>query len=86
MEGAASAAPQTGAGAADFGSLVTGALNSAIQSNSVAEAQAMTAIKGGGDITRVVTAVSRAKLALETTIAIRDRVLDAYQDIIKMSI
>jgi flagellar hook-basal body complex protein FliE len=33
-----------------------------------------------------VTAVSRAELALQTTVAVRDRVLQAYQDIIKMQI
>ena len=38
------------------------------------------------DLTSVVTAVSRAELALQTTVAVRDRVLQAYQDIIKMPI
>ena len=53
-----------------------------------AETQAKTAINSGGDthLTQVVTAVSRAELALQTTTAVRDRVLQAYQDIIKMSI
>ena len=40
---------------------------------------------GGGNLTEVVTALSRAQLTLQTTTAVRDRVLQAYQDIIKMT-
>ncbi len=78
--------PAPGAAAADFGTLVTNALGDAIATGQAAETETLGAIKGSGDITRVVTAVSRAELALQTTVAIRDRVLQAYQDIIKMSI
>jgi flagellar hook-basal body complex protein FliE len=70
----------------DFGSLLSQSLGSAITAGEAAETQAKTAIAGGGDLTSVVTAVSRAELALQTTTAVRDRVLQAYQDIIKMSI
>jgi flagellar hook-basal body complex protein FliE len=54
--------------------------------NKQAEAQSMQAIAGGGNITDVVTAVSKAEMALQTTMAIRDRVVQAYQDIMKMPI
>jgi flagellar hook-basal body complex protein FliE len=74
------------AGADDFAGLLTNALGSAIQTGQQAESQAIGAINGSGDLTQVVTAVSRAELALQTTVAVRDRVLQAYQDIIKMSI
>jgi flagellar hook-basal body complex protein FliE len=80
--------PPTPAGSdgPDFASLLSHSLGSAIGTGQQAEAQATTAINGGGDLTQVVTAVSRAELALQTTVAVRDRVLQAYQDIIKMSI
>jgi len=77
---------QSAGSTGDFGSLLTKSLGSAIGSGEQAEAQATAAINGGGDLTQVVTAVSRAELALQTTVAVRDRVLQAYQDIIKMSI
>ena len=51
-----------------------------------ADAQSAAAISGGGNITEVVTAVSKAELALQTTVAIRDRVVQAYQDIMRMPI
>ena len=76
-------APQ---GGDDFAALLTHSLDSAIGTGKQAETQAMSAINGGGDLTSVVTAVSRAELALQTTVAVRDRVLQAYQDIIKMPI
>jgi len=71
----------------DFASLLTRSLGGAVQAGQQAEAQAVSAVGGGGaDLTHVVTAVSRAELALQTTVAVRDRVLQAYQDIIKMPI
>jgi flagellar hook-basal body complex protein FliE len=79
------AAINPGAGG-DFASMLSQTLGSAIGTSEQAEQQAKTAIAGGGDLTSVVTAVSRAELALQTTVAVRDRVLQAYQDIIKMSI
>ncbi len=71
----------------DFASLLGQSLKSAVQTGQQAEAQATSAVSGGSaDLTQVVTAVSRAELALQTTVAVRDRVLQAYQDIIKMPI
>ena len=51
-----------------------------------ADAKAMEALTGGGNLTEVVTALARAELTLQTATAIRDRVVQAYQDIMKMPI
>ncbi len=80
------APPETAGSGTDFASLLTSSLGTAVDTGHQAETQAMSAISGGGDLTSVVTAVSRAELALQTTVAVRDRVLQAYQDIIKMPI
>ena len=78
-------APPTGSN--DFGAALSNALSGAINTSQDAEQLAKQAIGGGSnDLTQVVTAVSKAELALQTTVAIRDRVLQAYQDIIKMPI
>jgi flagellar hook-basal body complex protein FliE len=77
------------AGQADgqsFGATLQRALEGAVETGHNADAQAMQAISGGGNLTDVVTALSHAELALQTATAIRDRVLQAYQDIIKMPI
>lgn len=77
-----------GAGAApgDFGGVLARAMDGVVATGTAAEQQAMQAIAGGGDLTAVVQAVSRAELTLQTATAIRDRVVQAYQDIMKMPI
>jgi flagellar hook-basal body complex protein FliE len=76
----------TGTGGADFGGVLSRALGGVIATGQSAEAQSMQAIAGGGNMTDLVTAVSKAELALQTTTAIRDRVVQAYQDIMRMPI
>jgi flagellar hook-basal body complex protein FliE len=78
-----SAAPGDGA---DFGGMLTRAVEGTVNAGHAAENQAVAAIAGGGDLTEVVQAVTRAELALQVTTAIRDRVVSAYQDIMRMPI
>ena len=74
------------AGSASFGSVMTQALDQAVQTGHVADDQAMKAISGGGNLTEVVAALSHAEMTLQTATAIRDRMVQAYQDIMKMPI
>jgi flagellar hook-basal body complex protein FliE len=76
----------TGATGADFSATLQRAIGGAISTGETAEAQATQAITGGGNLTEVVTALSRAELTLQTATTIRDRVVQAYQDIMKMPI
>lgn len=46
----------------------------------------MLAAQGKADITTVVSAMSEADLTLQTIVSIRDRVMSAYQDVIRMPI
>jgi flagellar hook-basal body complex protein FliE len=80
-----SATPSAGAGT-DFGGVLQRAVEGVVDANRKAETLSMQAISGQGSITDVVTAVSKAELALQTTMAVRDRVVQAYQDIMKMPI
>jgi flagellar hook-basal body complex protein FliE len=74
-------------GTGGFGGALGRALQGVVDAGNDADAKSMQAIAGtGGSLTDVVTAVSRAELALQTTTAIRDRVVSAYQDIMHMSI
>ncbi len=70
----------------DFSATLVRAMQGAIGQFHAADADAAKALTGGGNLTEVVTALSRAELTLQTTTAVRDRVLQAYQDIIKMTI
>jgi flagellar hook-basal body complex protein FliE len=75
-----------GGGTGNFGATLERALQDAIDNSHVTEGKAMEAIAGGGNLTEVVTALSRAELTLQSATVIRDRVVQAYQDIIKMPI
>jgi flagellar hook-basal body complex protein FliE len=74
------------AGTGDFSATLNRAMQGAINQFHDADTQAAQAVTGGGNLTDVITALSRAELTLQTATAVRDRVLQAYQDIIKMSI
>ncbi len=84
--GASGAGAAPGGQAHDFGAALSQALQGAVDAGHAADAQSMQALTGHGNITDLVTAVSKAELALQTTVAIRDRVVQAYQDIMKMPI
>lgn len=62
------------------------AISGAISTGNDAERASIRAIEGRGDITSVVTAVSRAELTLQAVTAIRDKVVGAYQTIMNMPI
>ncbi len=87
----AAQALQTGGGAAasdsvDFGSLVQDAIRSAGASATQAEQQALAVAGGQADIVDVVTAIAAAETQLQTVIAVRDQVIQAYQEILRMPI
>ncbi|MBC7768323.1 MAG: flagellar hook-basal body complex protein FliE [Phycisphaerales bacterium] len=76
----------SGAEGVDFGGLVQEAIRQAGQSASVAETQALSVAGGQGDIVDVVTAIAAAETQLQTVIAVRDQVISAYQEILRMPI
>jgi flagellar hook-basal body complex protein FliE len=69
-----------------FGNALTQALQGVVDTGHTADKQSAAGIAGTGNLTDVVTAVNRAELALQSTTAIRDRVVQAYQDIMRMPI
>ena len=80
-EAAVAAAP-----GASFGELLSGVMKDAVAAGRAAEAKAASVAQGKGDLVDVVTAVNSAEITLETVVAIRDRVISAYQDIMRMPI
>jgi flagellar hook-basal body complex protein FliE len=69
-----------------FGSVMQRAMQGVVDTQQDAETKSMQGIAGQANLTDVVTAVSKAELALQTTVAIRDRMVSAYQTIMNMSI
>lgn len=74
------------AGGADFGKYLSGMMTSTINQGTSAEQLAHNGLLGHGNLTQVVTSVAQAQLALQTTVAIRDRLIQAYQSIMSMPI
>lgn len=75
-----------GAELGGFGAVLQRAIQGVVETGHAAEAKSMGAIAGNGNLTDVVTAVSKAELALQSATVIRDRVVQAYQDILRMPI
>lgn len=69
-----------------FAQLVGEALKEAAATQHKADTLQMQDVTGKVDLSELVTAVTNAELTLNTVVAVRDRVINAYQDIIRMSI
>ena len=76
----------TSTGGNSFVSMVTDSLKSAVQTGREAEELSLKQISGEADLKDVVTAVANAEQTLETVVAVRDKVLNAYQEILRMPI
>jgi len=70
----------------DFSATLQRALEGVAENIHAADTKAMEAVGGEGNMTDVITAIARAELALQTATTVRDRVVQAYQDIMKMPI
>ncbi|HZT86659.1 MAG TPA: flagellar hook-basal body complex protein FliE [Stellaceae bacterium] len=76
--------PRTGGGS--FADLVKSAAADTVGSLEKGEQASVDAVAGNGNLTEVVSAVSNAEATLQTVVAVRDRVIQAYQDILRMPI
>jgi flagellar hook-basal body complex protein FliE len=70
----------------DFGAMVQTAIADAASSVRVADQAGVASATGRTDIVDVVTAIAQAETTLETVIAVRDQVIQAYQEIMRMPI
>jgi flagellar hook-basal body complex protein FliE len=69
-----------------FGAMLGEQVQGAIDTGKVAEQQSLKAAQGKADLVDVVTAVNNAEVALQTVVAVRDRMVQAYQEIMRMPI
>ena len=70
----------------DFGDLVSQSLNSAKNAGYSGEITSIKGLTNDADLHEMVSAITNAELTLQTVVAVRDKVISAYQDIIKMPI
>jgi flagellar hook-basal body complex protein FliE len=74
------------AAAPTFGALLEQTLSDAIGAGHQGEAIATAAISGRTSLQDVVEAVNAAEVTLQTVVAVRDRMIAAYQEILRMPI
>ena len=74
------------AGKHDFASVLSDAVNSSVASLQQSEKMSVAAAAGKADIVDVVSSVTNAEVTLQAVVAVRDKVIEAYQDIMKMPI
>jgi len=79
-------AQAAGAAGGGFGTLLAQTLDGVAQSGAKADAQAMQVAAGKANVVDVVTAVAESETALQTLVAVRDRVISAYEEIMRMPI
>jgi flagellar hook-basal body complex protein FliE len=77
---------ESGDAGSDFASLLKSGAASFIESSKKSEELSKQAIAGKADVRDVVAAVNNAELTLQTVVAVRDKVIAAYSDILKMPI
>ncbi len=78
--------PRSGDPTQNFSDMVGDALKTAVDTGRTAENMSARALVGKADLTDVVTAVTNAEVTLQTVIAVRDKVVAAYQEIARMPI
>lgn len=72
------------AGQVSFSDMVQDVLQTTKQVSEAGETQTMRAAANQADVVDVVTAVANAEVTLQTVVSVRDRVIDAYKEIIRM--
>ena len=78
--------PAAGGQGLSFSEMVTEALEGAVKIERTGEHTAMQSVAAKADLVDVVTAVTNAEVALQAVVAVRDRVIAADQEIIRMPI
>jgi flagellar hook-basal body complex protein FliE len=82
--GAGGKAPETGG--PSFGAVLKDAIGSVMEAGRKSDAQTLAMASGKANVMDVVTAVAETDVAVSTLVSVRDRVIQAYEDIMKMPI
>ena len=78
-------APVKGTGGG-FADMLKSAISDVVDQQKTAETASLQAATGKADINSVVVAVNNAELTLQTVLAVRDKVVSAYTEIMHMTV
>lgn len=83
-------APTAGTGGAaqmpNFAQMLEDGMQSVVDSGKQADKLSLDLINGKANMVDVVTAISQTELAMDSMVAVRDKVISAYEEIMKMPI
>jgi len=75
------------AGSGGFGSMLTNAISSLNQTQNTASSDSVALATGqASDVTQVVTDVEKANLEMQLAVQVRNKAVDAYQELMRMQI
>ena len=86
MTSSAGAAKGDETGGQSFGAVLKEALGSVMDAGRKSDAQTVAMTTGKANVMDVVTAVAETDVAVSTLVSVRDRVIQSYEDIMKMPI
>ncbi len=69
-----------------FADLLEDGVDSVIETQHKSETLSADMVQGKGDINDVIMATQEADMVLNTVVAIRDKIIQAYQDVLRMAI
>jgi flagellar hook-basal body complex protein FliE len=75
-----------GGGGPSFGALLKDAIGSVLDAGKKSDTQTVAMTQGKANVMDVVTAVAETDVAVSTLVSVRDRVIQSYEDIMKMPI
>jgi flagellar hook-basal body complex protein FliE len=84
--GGAEKGGQAAAGGPSFSALLKDAVGSVLDAGKKSDAQTMAMTSGKANVMDVVTAVAETDVAVSTLVSVRDRMIQSYEDIMKMPI
>jgi flagellar hook-basal body complex protein FliE len=73
-------------GGTSFSDALAAVASDMAQTLRAGEVAAQQAVSGQGDVQSMVEALTSTELALQTAVAVRDRVVEAYQEVLRMPI
>jgi flagellar hook-basal body complex protein FliE len=75
-----------GSGGPDFAQLLAQSVQGVVDAGKTSDQMAIDMVNGKANPVDMVTAISQTEIAIESMVAVRDRVISAYEEIMRMPI
>ena len=76
----------SGSGGGDFARMLADNLQGVVDTGRATDQMSMDLLAGRANVVDVVTALSQTELAIDSMVTVRDRVISAYEEIMRMPI